>query len=58
MADFDDKFKKLNKNITSNKSKHLLVRNKFKKLQDKIEKIQTFDSSHFIGQSYFFNGEA
>ena len=32
--------------ITSNKSKHLLVENKLKKLK-------TFDSSYFIGKSHF-----
>ena len=31
------------------------MENEFKKLQDKIEKLQTHDSSIFIGQSYFFN---
>ena len=40
--DFDDKLKNLNK------TKHLLVKNKFKKLQ-------TFDSSLFISQKYFNN---
>ena len=48
----------MNKNVTSNKSKHLLVENEFKKLQDKIEKLQTCDSSLFISQSYFFNDGA
>ena len=43
-----DKLKNLNKKITSNKTKHLLVENEFKKLQ-------TFDSSLFINQSYFNN---
>ena len=47
-ADFDDKVKKLNKKVTSNKSKHLLVENE-------LQKLQTFDSSLFIGQSYFFS---
>ena len=46
--DFDDKLKNLIKKVTSNKIKHLLVENKFKKLQ-------TFDSSLFTGQSYFTN---
>ena len=45
-TDFGDKLKNLNKKITPNKTKHLLVENEFKKLQ-------TFDSSLFIGQSYF-----
>ena len=52
-TDFDDKLKNLNKKVTSNKSKHLLVENELKKLQDKIEKLQTYDPSLFIGQSYF-----
>ena len=47
-TDFDDKIKDLNKKITSNKTKHLLIENEFKKLQ-------TFDSSLFTGQSYFNN---
>ena len=47
-SDFDDKLKNLNKKLTSNKTKHLLVENEFKKLQ-------TFDSNVFIGQSYFNN---
>ena len=36
----------LNRNITANKSKHLLVENELKKLK-------TFDSSYFIGKSHF-----
>ena len=43
-TDFDDKLKNLNKKVTSNKTKHLLVENELKKLQ-------TFDS-------YFNNNEA
>ena len=42
------KLKNLNKKVTSNKTKHSLVENEFKKLQ-------TFDSSIFIGQSYYNN---
>ena len=42
-TDFDDKLNNLNKKITLNKTKHVLVESKFKKLQ-------TFDSSTFIGQ--------
>ena len=37
-TDFDDKLKKLNKKYISNKTKHVLVKNKLKILQ-------TFDSS-------------
>ena len=45
-TDFDNKLISLNKKINSNKTKHLLVENKFKKLQ-------TFDSIYFRGKSYF-----
>ena len=37
--DFDDKLKNFNKTVTSNKTRHVLVENEFKKLQ-------TFDSRH------------
>ena len=43
---FDTKLSSLNRKITSNKSKHLLVENELKKLK-------TFDSSYFIGKSHF-----
>ena len=36
----------LNKKITANKTKHLLVENK-------MNKLKTFDSSYFIGKSHF-----
>ena len=54
-TDFNNKLKILNKNVTSNKQKDLLVKNELNKLQDKLEKLQTCDSSLFIGQNYFFN---
>ena len=44
--DFDAKLSSLNRNITSNKSKHLLVQNELKMLK-------TFDSSYFICKSHF-----
>ena len=44
-TDFDAKLSSLNKKITSNKSKHLLVKNELKKLK-------TFDSSYFISKSH------
>ena len=40
-------FVNLNKKVTSNKSKHLLAENEFKKLQYKIEELQTFNASLF-----------
>ena len=45
-ADFDVKLSSLNRNITSSKSKHLLVQNELKNLK-------TFDSSYFTGKSDF-----
>ena len=43
-TDFDAKLSSLNRNITANKSKYLLVENELKKLK-------TFDLSYFIGKS-------
>ena len=36
----------LNRKITQNKTKHLLVENE-------LNKLKTFDSSYFIGKSHF-----
>ena len=47
-TDFDAKLSSLNRKITSNKSKHLLVKNELKNI-----KLKTFDSSYFIGKSHF-----
>ena len=45
-ADFDVKWSSLNKKITSNKKKHVLVENEFKKLK-------AFDLSYFIEKNHF-----
>ena len=45
-TDFEAELSSINKKITANKSKQLLVPNELKKLK-------TFDSSHFIGKSHF-----
>ena len=45
-TDFDAKLSSLNRKITSNKSKHLLVENELKKLK-------TFDSIYFVDKSHF-----
>ena len=47
-SDFDNKLKNLNKNVTSNKTKNILVENE-------LNELKTFDSSLFISQSYFSN---
>ena len=45
-ADFDAKLSGLNRKVTQNKTKHLLVENE-------LNKLKTFDSSYFIGKSHF-----
>ena len=45
-TDFDAKLSSLNRKITKNKRKHVLVENELKKLK-------TFDASYFIGKSHF-----
>ena len=45
-TDFDAKLLSLNKKVTANKTKHLLVENELKKLR-------AFDLSYFIGKSHF-----
>ena len=45
-TDFDVKLWSLNRKITKNKTKHLLVENE-------LNKFTTFDSSYFIGKSHF-----
>ena len=45
-TDFDAKLSRLDRKITSNKSKRFLVENELKKLK-------TFDSSYCIGKSHF-----
>ena len=45
-TDFDAKLSRLNRKITSNKTKHLLTENQLKKLE-------TFDSIYFHGKSPF-----
>ena len=45
-TDFDAKLSNLNRKITQNKTKHLLVKNE-------LNKLKTFDSSYFVGKSHF-----
>ena len=52
-TDLDDQLH-LDTKVTSNISKHLLIENESKKLQDKVQKLQTLDSSLFNSQIYFF----
>ena len=48
-TDFDSKLSNLNRKITQNKSKHLLVENE-------LDKLKTFDFGYFIGKSHFGEG--
>ena len=45
-TDFDAKLSTINRKITSNKTKHLLVENK-------LNQLKTFDLSYFISKSNF-----
>ena len=45
-TDFDAKLSSLNRKVTSNKTKHVLVENELKKLK-------ALDLSYFIGKSHF-----
>ena len=45
-TDFNAKLSSLNRNITQNKSRHLLVENE-------LNKLKTFDFSYFIGKIHF-----
>ena len=45
-TDSDAKLSNIKRKITQNKTKHLLVENG-------LNKLKTFDSSHFIGKSHF-----
>ena len=48
-TDFDTSLSRLNKKITQNKTKHLLV-------ESELNKLKTFDSGYFIGKSHFEDG--
>ena len=45
-TDFDSKLLGLNRKITQNKTRHLLVENE-------LNKLKTFDWSYYNGKSYF-----
>ena len=45
-TDFDAKLSSVNRKITTNKTKHLLVENE-------LNKLKTFDSSYFTSKSHF-----
>ena len=63
-TDFDDKLKNLNKNLSWNKTKHVLVENELNELSEKVKAISTKgltkDLLHkfniFNGSKYFCLG--
>ena len=46
LADFDAKLSSVNRKITANKTKHLLV-------ETELKKLKIFDSIYFRGKSHF-----
>ena len=55
--DLDKKLKKLNKNVTSNKTKHVLVENELNKLIKKVKAISTKKlSKDLINKYNILNG--
>ena len=50
-TDFDNKLSDINRKITSNKTRHLLIQNELKKLE-------TFDSIYVRGKSHFEDDDA
>ena len=63
-TDFHDKLKKFNKNITSNKTKHVLVENELNELSEEIKAISTKELTKDLidkfsilnGAKYFCSG--
>ena len=45
-ADFDAKLLRINRKIKENKAENVLVKNE-------LNKLKTFDSDYFIGESHF-----
>ena len=52
-TDFDDKLKNLNKKVTSNKTKHVLVENELNEVSEKIKLLSTKDFDFLLGRMYF-----
>ena len=52
-TDFDDKLKNLNKKVTSNKTKHVLVENELNGVSEKIKLLSTKDFDFLLGRMYF-----
>ena len=50
---FDDKLKNLNKKVTSNRTKHLLIENELNEPLKKVKLLPTKDNSFFLGRTYF-----
>ena len=63
-TDLDDKLKNFNKNVTSNKTKHVVVENELNELSEKVKAISAKGSTKTLinknsildGQKYFYSG--
>ena len=49
-TDFDDKLKNLNKKVTSNKTKHVLVENELNEVSEKIKLLSTKGFDFLLGR--------
>ena len=56
-VDFDDKIKNVNKKVTSNKAKHVLVQNELNELSKKVKLLSTKDYSSFLSRIYFASND-
>ena len=63
-TDLDDKLKNFNKNVTSNKTKHVVVENELNELSEKVKAISAKESTKTLinkysilnGEKYFYSG--
>ena len=55
-TDFDDKLKVINKNVTSIKTKHVLVENELDELSKKVKAISVKELTKYLINKYIFNG--
>ena len=63
-TDLDDKLKNFNKNVTSNKTKHVVVENELNELSEKVKTISAKGSTKTLinkcsilnGEKYFYSG--
>ena len=52
-TDFDEKLRNVNKKVSLNKTKHVLVENEVNNLSEKIKLLSTKDYNFFLGRMHF-----